>query len=94
MIGNFEIRNEGLAELLDLNILGIVLADRNGRIDDVRDNEHDLSDLFFKLSLLGRERFELVSHICDLLLDCFSFVLLALGHESADLLADLVAVSS
>ena len=94
VIRNFEIGNEGLAELLDLYILGIVFTDRNGRIDDVRDNEHDLSDLFFELCLLLGKSFELVSHVSDLLLNDFGFFLFALCHESADLLADLVAVSS
>ena len=40
MIGHLEIRDHGLAEALQLHVFGIIFADRDRRIDDVRDDHH------------------------------------------------------
>ena len=46
MIWNLKIRNDRLAKLLDLDVAGIVLADRYGWINDVWNVHHDLCNLF------------------------------------------------
>ena len=42
MIRNLKIRNNRLAEFLDLYVLAVIFADRYARIDDVRNGHHDL----------------------------------------------------
>ena len=96
MIGNIEIGDDGLAEALDLNVCAVIRADGDGRIDDVRDGQHDLMDA---LCILLFETFELSEPVglrLDLRLDLFGLlklrgVFLRLTHEHADLLGERVA---
>ncbi len=85
MIGYLKIRHHRLSEALYLDILGIVLSDGNGRVDDVGDNEHLFIELLCQDALVFFELCKTVSVILDLLLYSFSLVLLPLLHESADL---------
>jgi len=48
VIRDLKIRNNRFAKLLDLHIAGIILADRYGRINDVRDRHHDLGNFLLK----------------------------------------------
>lgn len=62
MIGNFKVRGKGFAELFDLDVFGIVLADRNRKVNDVWDNHHDFFDLLFKFSFF---KFEGINFLID-----------------------------
>ncbi len=42
VVGDLEIRDDRLAEALALDVLGVIFPDRDGRIDDVRDDHHSL----------------------------------------------------
>ena len=91
MIRDLVIRDDRLAETLNLDVLGIIFADRDGRIDDIRDHHHDLLDflgkLGFRLLELGKTR----GILCNLLLNGIGFVEFLLAHQHTDLLAQLVA---
>ena len=97
MIGNFKVRNERLTETLDLNIFRIVFADRNGRIDDVRDHHHILEDDLVRFLLNGVELLEALSHRIDLCLDFFDLchlggIFLGLSHEFSDLFGEFLSL--
>ena len=88
VIGHLEFRHERIAEALDLHVFGIVLADGHGIVDEVRDDQHDLTDSCGQLGLLLFQSLQLFADGADLSLDCLSLFLFALTHEGADLLAD------
>ena len=92
MIRNFEIRNDRLAETLVFDVFTVILTDRYGIVDDVREHEHDLSDLLGQFLLLDVESCHLVSHGSDLLLGFLGLILLSLAHQSTDLLTDRVSL--
>ena len=92
VIRNLEIRNDRIAKLLNLNVLGIVLADRNGRVNDVRDDHHTVLDFLSEGLFVLLELGHLVGHSLYLGLDLLSLFLLTLGHQTADLLGLLVAL--
>ena len=51
MIRNLEIRHLRLSETLNLHILGVIFPNRNGRIDDVRNDHHGFQNLFIDFRL-------------------------------------------
>ena len=51
VIGNIELRQLGLAEALDLHIVGVIGADGHGGVDHLRDDHHDLGDLLGQTAL-------------------------------------------
>ena len=51
VVGDLKIGHLRLAEALDLNVAAVVRADGDARIDDVRDQQHDLVDLLLVLFL-------------------------------------------
>ena len=91
MVGNLIIRHDRVTELLDLDVLGVVLADRDGRVDDVRNDHHTALDFLGVGLFVLLELCHLVGHCLDLSLDLLGLVLLALGHQAADLLGLLIA---
>ena len=90
VIRYLEIRDHRLSELLDLHVAGIVFSDRHGGIDDVRDHHHDAPDLLADLRFLRLQLGDPPVDAGDLLLHLFRFLFLALLHQAADLLRDLV----
>ena len=74
VIGNIEIGDDGLAEALDLNVCAVIRADGDGRIDDVRDGQHDLMDTFCVVLLKTLKLGEPVGLRLDLRLDLFSLI--------------------
>ena len=92
VIWNLEIRNNRLTKLLNLYVATIVFSDRNGRINDVRDSHHNLGNLFRQFLLLCLKLRQTGCVCSNLSLDSLSLFLLALCHQSTDLLGDLVLV--
>ena len=90
MVRDLKIRNYRLAEPLDLDIFGIVLTDRNRRIDHLRDDHHYLCNLFFQLGLLSFQSSKLLGISLYLSLYLLSLVLFALFHKSTDLLGQCI----
>ena len=89
VVGNLKIGNDGLAEFLDLDVAAVVGSQRNGGIDDLRDQHHILADdlVSFSLDLVKLVQAAVVSDLC---LDGLGLFLLALLHQAADLLGDLL----
>ena len=94
MIGNLEIRNNGLAVFLDLHVLTVIFTDRYGRIDDVRNDHHSGADLFLHLLLLLGELVHAVSLAGNLLFDLFCLFFFLLSHQSANLFGKFVSGST
>ena len=90
VIGDLKIRNERLAEFLDLHVFRIIFSDRDGRIDDLRNHHHALPDLFLDFLLFLFKLVDAGALSCDLLFDRHRLVLLAFLHEASDLLRGLV----
>ena len=85
MIRDFEIRDKRLSETLKLDIFGIVLTDRDRRINDIRDYHHILLDDFEGLLL---NLIKLCQALCirgNLFLQGHCLFFLSLGHHCADL---------
>ena len=94
MVGDLEVGFRLLAEALDLDVLAVVLADRHGGVDHLR-NLHQIGlQLFFQLRLLGFKLGKLLRLLGDKRLLCLGFFLHALAHQHADLLGDLVAIGA
>ena len=99
VVGDLKIGHLRLAEALDLNVAAVVRADGDARIDDVRDEEHDLVDLLLVLFLELFKLGQAVSVLLDGRLDLLGFlklarVLLRLTHQHADLLGKGVAAGA
>ena len=94
MIRDFIIRNDRVAKALKLDVLGVVLADRDRGVDDIRNDHHAAADFLLILLLVRLELLHLVRHGLDLGLDLFGLILQALGHQAADLLGLLVALGA
>ena len=94
VIRDLKIRNYRLAVAGYFNVLAVVLAYRNRRINDVRNGHHDLLYLLGKLLFLLLKRFKLIGELLYLSLCLLSLVLLALSHEAANLLGNAVSVGS
>ena len=94
MIRNLKIRNYGLTKLLDLYVLAVILTDRNGLINNVGDDHHDLGDLLLQF---GLGSFEFSQALCTGSYFClfgFCLFLLALTHQCTDLFGDTVSGST
>ena len=94
VIRNREIRNDRLAETLNLDVFAVVFADRHAGVDDIRDRHHDLEDLFVELLFLRFCGDELIGLCFDLCLDLLSLGLLTLTHQCTDLLGELISGSA
>ena len=94
VIGHLKIGHDRLAEALDLHVLAVVLADGDFLADDLRNLHHDLGDLGGQLCLLCFQLLELFRLTVDLVFQRHAFLALALRHQLADLLGDLVAVGA
>ena len=94
MIRNLKIRNYGLTKLLDLYVLAVILTDRNGLINNVGDDHHDLGNLFLQF---GLGSFQFCQTLCTCSYFCllgFCLFLLALTHQCTDLFGDTVSGST
>ena len=94
VVGNIEVGHYRLAVLRDLDVFAVVLADGHGGVDDIRYNHHYLGYL---LGVFGFETLALGKSLGEfryLGFGCHGLVLLALSHQSAYLLGDLVSVCS
>ena len=94
MVRNFPFRNNRITELLNFNVLGVIVADRNSRVNDVRDDHHAVLDFFFEFSFLGFQGFQFSTIFLNLGLDLFGFFLQAFAHQAADFLGEFVALAS
>ena len=94
VIRNLKVRNDRFAESFDFNVLAVIFSDRNGRINDIRNQHHPLPDLTFQLGFAYFEVLKLYFEVLDLLLCGFSLVLLALTVQFADFLGNAVTVSA
>ena len=94
MVGNLKIRNDRLSKALDLYILTVISADRDGRIDDIGNGHHDLGDLFGQLGLLLFQLCQTLGIRCHLCLDGIGLVKFLLTHQRADLLGQFVALGT
>ena len=90
VVGDLVFGHDGLAEALYLDVLGVILAYGNGRVDDVRDDHHAGLDLLGELGLLLFEGRELVGHLGHSGLDLLGLVFEPLLHVTADLLGEAV----
>ena len=94
VIGNLEIRNNGLAVFLDLHVLAVIFTDRYGRIDDVRNDHHSGQDSCLQLFFLC---FQLRKSLCiciDLFLHRHGFFFLTLAHQFTDFFGNLISVGA
>ena len=94
MIRDLEIRNDRLAETLNLDVFAVVFADRHAGVDDIRDRHHDLEDLLIELFFFSLCGDELIRLCLDLCLDLLSLGLLTLAHQCTDLLGELISGSA
>ena len=94
VIWDLIIRNNRLAEFFNLYVLAVVLAYRNAWVDYVRDNEHSLTYLSFKVFFLFSHSVKLSTDSGNLSLYFLSFVLLTLSHKTAYLLAHYLSFIS
>ena len=92
VIRYIKVRHHRLPESLDLHILGIVLSDGHGRIDDIRNGHHLFCHLGGELALpllkLGESR----GILGNLSLNLLDLLLLPLCHERSNLFGNLVLV--
>ena len=92
VVRNLEIRNYRLAVTLNLYVLAVVFPDRYTRVNDVRDSHHILQDLLIQLFFLLGKLCQTVCLCSYLLLNFLCLFLLALAHQRADLLGQLVTL--
>ena len=92
VIRDLKIQNNRLTEFLQFNILTVVLADGNRRINDLRDYEHPLADLLLHIVFFNFKSFEFLVYVLNALFARFRIFLLALAHQCADLLGYTVAL--
>ena len=92
VIRDFKIRYNRLAETLCFYVLAVIFSDRYGRIDDVRDDHHDLFDFFFYFFFSCGKSLDAGTVNCYLFLYFLSLFSLALTHQCADLFGDFVSL--
>ena len=92
VVRNLEIRNYRLAVTLNLYVLAVVFPDRYTRVNNVRDSHHVLQDLLIQLFFLLGKLCQTVCLCSYLLLNFLCLFLLALAHQRADLLGQLVTL--
>ena len=99
VIGDGEVRGFGLAEALDLHVFAVVLANGDGGVDNLGNQQHALVELRFQLVFLLLKLGQAVRLFLHLGLDGLGLlelggVLFGLAHEHADLLGEGVAVGA
>ena len=92
MIGHLEIRHDRLAKAFIFHVFGIILANRHGSIDDVRDHHHALFDFRRQFFFLLFQIQQFIVDRGNLFLGFLGLFLLSLAHQHADLLGNLVAL--
>ena len=92
VIRYLKIRNLRLAEALQLDIAGVILADGYSLVNYIGDHQHDGADAFFQLLFLFFQFGQAGASGGDLLLYGVGLLALALSHERAYLLGETVAV--
>ena len=92
VIRYLEIRHDGLAETLDLDVFAVVPADGHAVIYYIRDREHNFADRCGKLGFLRLKLGKTLGSGIDLCFCRLCLILLALLHQRADLLREAVAV--
>ena len=90
VIRNLKIRHDRIAELLQLDIFGIILADRNLVRDHLRDDHHVLVDDFLRLFLDAVQFLQSLRVCRHLLLQSLGLFPFSFLHQRADLFADRV----
>jgi hypothetical protein len=96
VIGDLKVGHPGLAEALDLHVVGVVRADGHGGVDNLGDLEHPRVELRVQLALLALQLRQALGVGGDLGLGRVGLrllgrVLLGLAHQHADLFGQLVA---
>ena len=94
VVGYLEVGDRRLAEALDLHIFAVIPADRNRGVNEIGDHQHPLADFPFELFLEGLQLLKLPVDGGHLRFGALGLLLLALGHQSADLLADRIALAA
>ena len=94
VVRNREIRNDRLAETLNLDVFAIVFADRHAGVDDIRDRHHDLGDFLGKLLLLCLKLSQTSCILGYFCLYFLCFFLLSLCHQCTNLLGNLVFIGT
>ena len=94
MVRDLIIRNERLAEPFDFHILAVILADRNRRVDHLRNDHHFFFELCLHFSFPGRELIDPGIVSGDLFFHLFGFLFKALSHEFSDFLGNFVFIGS
>ena len=92
MVRHLKVRHHRLPKALHLYIFTVILTDGHTRVNDIGNGHHDLGDLLVQLIGLFGQFFQLLGLIRHLLAQSHALFLLALRHQSADLLRQLVAV--
>ena len=91
MVRDLKIRNDRITVLLNFYVLAVIFTDRYGRVDDIRDRHHDLLDALLEIFFFLLQLSKVVGSCCNLFLNFLSLFLLALSHQCADLLGDLIS---
>ena len=91
VVRNFKIRNNRFAKLLNLNILTVILANRNTWINNIRNDHHTLINLLCNLCLFCRQFIQLIRIFCHLSFHRLGLFLFALSHKSTNHLGILLA---
>ncbi len=94
MIGNVVIWDRRLAEAPTFHILAVVFPNRHRRVDDIGNDRHPLAHLSFQPTGLFFQFLQLLRHGGNLAFDLLGLFLLAFGHQTADLLAQCVALAA
>ena len=94
MIWNFIIWNNWFAKTFYLNVLAVVLTDRNRLVDDVWNNHHTFFDFFGELFFFYFQISQFLSHRSYLCFYLFCFFFLAFCHQSADLFGQGVSLTT
>ena len=94
VVGDLEIGHNRLAVALYFDVFTVILTDGNGGIDDVGDDQQNVTDLLLHLLLHLLQLGQTGSLLGDLFLHLLGFLALALCHQAADALGDAVSLGT
>ena len=94
MVRNLIFRHYRLTETFHFHVLGVILADRNLGINDIRQGHHDLSNLLCKFRFLFLQLGKPLCILSYLFLNFLSLFLFSLLHQSPDLLRSFLAAGT